>query len=96
MPRCPEPEESASDDDHVRRRIAVERPSRSHLAGFLEPPAVTRVEHQAGAAAGRRASAMLHAITAATAIGTSSVQTSEMPPKAAPTDTRTRKAVLPG
>ena len=73
--------------DDVGRRVALERAVGRDLAGLLEPPAVTGVTHQAGAAVRRRASAMLHAITAATATGTSNVQKSGRPPSAAPTET---------
>ena len=89
LPRRPEPEIAAADDDHVRARITFQWTGWHDLAGFLEPPAVTGVSHPLGyaGAAGRRATAKLMAISTAAASGTTIVQKRGSPPAAAPIDT---------
>ena len=91
VPRRPEPEVAATDDDDVRRGVALERARRDDLAGLLEPPPVSRVAHAAvryDAAGVRRAIEKLSAITTAAAIGTMISQKSGNAPAAAPTEAR--------
>ena len=73
LPCGPEPEVAAADDGHVGLVSPSSGGVGVDLSCFLEPPAGAGVAHQAGAES-RRASAILHAMTVATAIETSRVQ----------------------
>ena len=95
LPGRPETEIPAADDDDVGPGVAFERRTRRDVSCLLQPPAGSRVAHQAGAAS-RRARAMLQAMTAATATGTSSVQKSGSPPSTAPIETSSAESVPGG
>ena len=95
LPGGPEAEVPAADDDDVGPGVAFERRTRRDVACLLQPPAGAGVAHQAGAAS-RRARAMLQAMTAATATGTSSVQKSGSPPSTAPIETSSAESAPGG
>ncbi len=95
LPGRPEAEVPAADNDDVGPGVAFERRTRRDVSCLLQPPAGSGVTHQAGAAS-RRARAMLQAMTAATATGTSSVQKSGSPPSTAPIETSSAESVPGG
>ena len=83
VPCRPHAEVAAAHHHDVCCCVAFEGPGRCDLARLLEPPAVARVAHHAVADGLRRASATLHAMTAATA-------THERPEERQPPDAQHR------